>query len=112
MTLHSEFFVAYDVFDTNVVQTGVLIKVWLGYTHPPSSAELHMHSGSLYKCDIGGWQHVLALFRTQHIAKLAVQLETTANALVATISSENGMQHRPPYCLHVRWRTFAVTGKL
>ena len=39
MTLHSEFFVAYDVFDTNVVQTGVLIKVWLGYAHPPGSAE-------------------------------------------------------------------------
>lgn len=35
-------------------------------------------------------QHMLALFRTQRISKLAVQLDTESSKLVATILSESG----------------------
>ncbi len=112
MTLHSEFFVAYDVFDSSVVQTGVLIKVWLGYAHPPSSAEYCFALKQTLQLLGWGLQHVLALFRTQHIAKLAVQLETAANALVATVSSENGEQHIAPSRLPAGWRASALTSEL
>ncbi|KAK9836039.1 hypothetical protein WJX81_008024 [Elliptochloris bilobata] len=73
VTLHNAFFDAYDVFDSSVVQTGVLIK------------------------------HMLALFRTQRIFKLGVHLDTESSKLVATLLSESGLekQYQVP-CMEAR----------
>ena len=42
-------------------------------------------------------QQALALFRTQHMVKLFLELSTTENRLVATVSADNGasMRYRP-----------------
>ena len=87
MTFDGVFFDAYQLLDTNVIQAGITMKVLSETLVPVHASKQRVAASAIVLADV---QHALALFRSQRINKMTLDLKKDDDRLSVTVLSENG----------------------
>ena len=87
MTFDGVFYDAYQLLDTNVIQAGITMKVHSRALVLFMICNARVVPSAMVLADM---QHALALFRSQRINKMTLDLKKDDDRLSVTVLSENG----------------------